>query len=432
MRFRAIVSGLALIFATAACDQVSMSGEDTLRNQTVDVIGSWEGLEETRFEKVLDAYTAKTGVKVRYTGAGADLPALVQTRIAGGVPPGVALVPQPGLAAQLAKSGAIKPVSAAVEQTVARNYAPVWRKLGSVGGTLYGVYFKVSHKSTVWYSRRAFEVVSPAIEPPRTWQHLLSVSQALVAKGKPALSIAGADAWTLTDWFENVYLRVAGSENYDKLANHEIPWTDPTVRTALEELAELFGVQGVVEGGTASALRTDFATSVANVFGDPAKAAMVFEGDFVAGVIDSTTNAFVGGDAALFPFPSINGGAPAVVAGGDMAVQFKDDKATNELMNFLASPESGAVWAGEGGFVSANKNIKANAYADDITRELVRQIIDIGDGIRFDLSDFAPPAFGGTKGAGMLKHMQDFLADPTKIENIVQRLEFDAVRAYAR
>ncbi|MDX8141377.1 extracellular solute-binding protein [Lentzea sp. BCCO 10_0061] len=385
-----------------------------------------------RFEDVLAVFTAKTGVKVRYMAAGDDLPAVVQTRIAGGIPPNIALVAQPGFASQLARSGAIKPAGAAVEQAVAENYAPVWRDLGSFDGKLYGVYFKVSNKSTVWYDRQAFEAVSPMMEMPRTWEEMLSVCRAFAAAGKPAMSIAGADGWTLTDWFENVYLRTAGPENYDKLARHEISWTDPTVRIALEELAKLFGDEELIAGGTAGALKTDFRTSVTSVFGDPARAAMVFEGDFVAGVVGATTNAIVGGDAAFFPFPSVRGSAPAVVAGGDMAVRFKDDEASAELMEFLASPESGVVWAAEGGFMSANRNIQSWAYADDVTRELVRQIIDIGDRARFDLSDLAPTTFGGTKEAGMWREMQDFLADPSRIEETMQRLESGARKARSR
>ena len=47
----------------------------------------------------------------------------------------------------------------------------------------------------------------------------------------PPYSVAGADGWTLTDLFENIYLRTAGPEKYDQLAKHEIKWTDPTVVT---------------------------------------------------------------------------------------------------------------------------------------------------------------------------------------------------------
>ena len=39
-------------------------------------------------------------------------------------------------------------------------------------------------------------------------------------------SIGAADGWTLTDLFENIYLRTAGAEKYDQLTKHEILWTD--------------------------------------------------------------------------------------------------------------------------------------------------------------------------------------------------------------
>ena len=55
------------------------------------------------------------------------------------------------------------------------------------------------------------------------------------------ISVGGGDGWTLTDWFENVYLRTAGSEKYDQLAHHEIKWTDPSVETALTTLKQIWG-----------------------------------------------------------------------------------------------------------------------------------------------------------------------------------------------
>ncbi|GAA3464424.1 ABC transporter substrate-binding protein [Saccharothrix longispora] len=432
MRFNATVAVVAVACALSACGTgTSTGGDGPLAGQAAEVVGTWSGEEQARFEKVLAAFGEKTGAKITYTPAGDELPTVVQTRVSGGTPPSVALVAQPGFAAQLAKSGAIKPVASEVEQAVSEHYAPIWKTLGSVDGELYGVYFKAANKSTVWYSPKAFEDAAVPAAVPGTWDEFLAAGRALADAGKPAVSIAGADGWTLTDWFENVYLRTAGAENYDRLAKHEIPWTDPSVRVALEELAKLFGNQQLIEGGSSGALQTEFPKSVTNVFGDPGKAAMVFEGDFVSGVISSSTDAVVGEDAAFFPFPSVKGSEPGVVVGGDMAVQFKDDEVTKQLMAFLASPESGSVWAAEGGYLSANKSITSDTYPDDVTRELAGQIVDAGDNVRFDLSDLAPAAFGGTKGAGMWKDLQDFLADPTKLDETVQRLEADAAKAYA-
>ncbi|GLZ31801.1 sugar ABC transporter substrate-binding protein [Lentzea sp. NBRC 105346] len=419
---------LTVLAATACSGGAAVTGGGAdLKGQSVEVVGTWSGDEQKSFEKVLAAFKEKTGADVKYTPAGDELPTVLQTRVQGGTPPSVALVAQPGLVAQFVKAGSLKPLSAEVEQAVGSHNAGVWKQLGSVDGKLYGVYFKAANKSAVWYSEKAFAQVGAT--PPKTWDELVTTGKALADTGQAAVSVGGADGWTLTDWFENVYLRTAGPDMYDKLAKHEIPWTDPSVRKALDELAKLWGDRKLIAGDP---LQTEFPKSVIDVFGEPAKAAMVFEADFVASVISTNTKAKVGEDAKFFPFPSVAGSKDAVVAGGDMAVQFKDDKASTELMKFLASPEAGKVWAPLGGFLSPNKDIPADAYPDDVTRDLAKRLVDAGDNVRFDMSDLAPAAFGGTKGAGEWKDLQDFLADPKNADAIIQRLEANAAKAYGK
>ncbi|MEV6712812.1 extracellular solute-binding protein [Lentzea sp. NPDC051208] len=263
-----------------------------MKGARVDVVGPWTGEEQVRFEKVLAAFSERTGVQVGYTGSEVDLTTVVRTRVSGGTPPGVALLSQPGLVAGLAKSGAIKPVSDEVEKAVVEHYAPVWRTLGSAGGKLYGISFKVANKSTVWYSRRAFESASTPVGPPLSWDAFLRTARALANAGKPALSIAGADAWTLTDWFENVYLCTAGGEDYDKLARHEIPWTDRGARGAggAGEALLRSAVDPRRGGGrVADRLRPVGDRRVRRAHA----AAMVREGDFVGGMINSSTSAVV-------------------------------------------------------------------------------------------------------------------------------------------
>jgi alpha-glucoside transport system substrate-binding protein len=428
----AVLAAAAIV--TAACSSGDAAGGSagsaSLQGQTVEVVGTWSGDEQAKFEQVLDAFKAKTGATVTYTPAGDELPTLLQTRLQGGTPPSVALLAQPGLMTQLAKAGSLKPLSAEVDKAVSDNSAAIWKQLGSVDGKLYGVYFKAANKSTVWYSEKSLAAVGAT--PPKTWDEFLTAGKAIVDTGQAAVSIAGADGWTLTDWFENVYLRTAGPENYDKLSRHEIPWTDPSVRKALEVLGQLFGDARLVAGSGSGALQTEFPKSVINVFGDEPKAAMVFEADFVAGVITANTKAKVGEDAKFFPFPSVNGSKPAVVAGGDVAVALKDDAGTKALMEFLASPEAGTVWAQLGGYLSPNKGIASDAYPDDVTRELAKQLIDAGDNVRFDMSDLAPSAFGGTKGAGEWKDLQDFLATPADLDGATKRLEENAAKSFGK
>src|SRR5699024_8475787 len=124
-----------------------------------------------------------------------------------------------------------------------------------------------------------------------------------------------------------------GPAKYDQLTNHEIPWTDPSVKEALEVLASLWSTDLVQPGGD----QRDFPTSVTEVFGADPQAGTVYEGDCVAGNIADDGNSTVGENALFYDFPSVNGSAPAVMGGGDVAVQFTDDEATTALMKYLAS-----------------------------------------------------------------------------------------------
>ena len=58
---------------------------------------------------------------------------------------------------------------------------------------------------------------------------------------------------------------------------------------------------------------TSYQQSVQQAFAAPPAAAMVFEGDFVAGVISGATRAVLGVDAGVFPFPAVGQPGPMVV-----------------------------------------------------------------------------------------------------------------------
>lgn len=402
----------------AAGDLPDLSGE------SMEVAAVWTGDEQAAFEAVLDEFAARTGADVAFTSTGDNISSVLGTRIQGGSPPAVAVLPQPGLLVDFADQGALTPVSQAVADTIDANYAEVWRELGSVDGELYGVWFKAANKSTVWYNVGLFEDAS--VTPPEDWEGLQDAAQTLSAFGVPAYSIGGADGWTLTDWFENVYLRTAGPESYDELARHEIPWTDETVVEALNTLAEVWGERDLIAGNP---LQVSFPDSVAQVFSDPPDAAIVYEGDFVAGVISGETDAVVGEDADFFGFPAIGEGTGGVVGGGDVAVLLDGSDAGQALLQFLAMPDAAEIWAERGGFISPNQNVDTSVYPDDITQRIAMELAE-ADTFRFDLSDLQPSAFGGTPGQGLFKLLQDFLQNPDDAESIAQQLEDAAADAF--
>jgi alpha-glucoside transport system substrate-binding protein len=423
---------VALVMVMAACGGGDLQdngggSEDGGGGEAIDVAAVWTGAEQESFEAVLDAFTEKTGIETTYKPTGDDVGAFLGTQIEGGNPPDVAMLPQPGLLRDLANDGSLIEVGDEAAQALQDNYAPVWSELGSVDGKLYGVYFKAASKSTWWYNTTALE--QAGVQPPADWDEMLQTAQTVNSSGTPWVSIGGSDGWTLTDWFENIYVRTAGEDKYDQLANHEIPWTDESVITALETFGELLKNPDNIAGGPDGALQTDFPTSVTNVFADPPEAATVFEGDFVAGVITDETSAKPGSDFNFFDFPSIDGSAESVVTGGDAAVALTDSDSAQQLLAFLATPEAAQVWAELGGFISPNQAMDTSAYPDDTTRQIAEALVN-AETVRFDMSDLQPAEFGATVGKGLFLRFQDFLKDPEDPQTVAENLEKDAAAAF--
>jgi alpha-glucoside transport system substrate-binding protein len=169
---------------------------------TVSVMAVWSGAEQESFQMVIDGFTELyPNVTVNYTSAGDQLPTVLSTAVQGGNPPSVAVLPQPGLMNDFVGQGVLMPLDFASD-TIEANYSSSWIDLGSVEGTLYGLFFKGANKSTVWYNVPAFN--DAGVTPPTTWDELLQAAGTLNASGVRAYSIGGADGWTLTDLFENI------------------------------------------------------------------------------------------------------------------------------------------------------------------------------------------------------------------------------------
>ena len=427
-RFRlavtAICVGALVVAAAGTASRSKQSGNEAVSGK-LSIIGIWTGPEQKRFQAVLNGFKKLyPNVSVKYTSGGDNTPTILSTAIQGGNPPDLASIGQPGLLRDFANRNAVKPIAFA-RATAAKNYTADWLKLGTVKGKLYGLFFKGANKSTVWYSTSAFKAAGA--KAPATWPALIATANTLRASGTPAFSIGGADGWTLTDLFENIYLRQAGGANYDKLTAHTIPWTHPSVKAALRTMAQVLQSNNMY-GGTSGALQTDFPTSVNNVWAKPPKAAMVLEGDFVPGV--ATTKATAVTDYNVFKFPSIGGSPPAVVGGGDIVVMFKDSAASRALVTYLAGRAAATIAAKYApGFSSPNKNVPASAYKDPLNRATAIQLSHAKT-FRFDLSDLAPSAFGGTVGQGEFKLFQDFLKSPSDVDGIAEQLEAAAKAAY--
>jgi alpha-glucoside transport system substrate-binding protein len=427
-----VLAAFALL--ASACSGGGGGGEPTetqagdLSGQQIEVMAKWTHgtAEQEPFLAVLKAFEDATGADVSYTPAGDEIPTVLGTRIEGGDPPDVAMLPQPGVFRDFAQKGSLEPLEDVVGDQVDADFAPVWRDLGTVDGTLYGLWFKSAPKSFIWYNVGVFN--DAGVQPPTDWDGLMSVAGTIKDFGLPPFGIDGASGWVLSDWFENIYLRQAGGDMYDKLANHEIPWTDPSVKDALTTLKDVVGDDSNLLGGIDGTLQSEFPAAVAQTFASPPKAGMYSEGDFIGGVAQSEAGASPVTDFDVFDFPAIGEPAAAGETAGDVAVMLKDNEASRALMQFLASPEAGEVWAKLGGFTSPNQGVDLSVYPDEISRRIAESLVS-AETIVFDLSDLQPGEFGATAGQGIWGLLQDFVRDPD-VDATAEKLEDAAKAAY--
>jgi alpha-glucoside transport system substrate-binding protein len=428
LAFASLAVPLALI--AAGCGGGGGGGGSTGSSDVkgnVSMTGVWTGDEQKSFQAVLDVCKDQyPNVTVKYNSSGDNTPTVLSTAVQGGNPPDLAAVSQPGLMKDFQKKGALQPLDFA-KTTITDNYPEDFVKLTTIDGKIYGLIFKGANKSTVWYNVKSFD--DAGIDPPKTWDDLIKDGSTIKASGTTPYSVGGADGWTLTDLFENIYLRQAGGDMYDKLSDHTIKWTDPSVKKALTTMGQY--LQGnLVAGGTSGALQTDFPTSVSNVFSDSPKAALVAEGDFVPGVVASSNPLKPVDGYNVFAFPSVDGSEDAVVGGGDTVMMFKDTPASEAIVKCLATPEASEAWAKRGGFSSPNKNLDTSVYPDEITKTTASALATTKV-FRFDMSDLQPAAFGGTVGQGEFKIFQDFLKNPSNVDGVASSLEDSAAKAYA-
>jgi len=397
--------------------------------RTVTMLGIWVGAERDAFMKVLEPFEEATEIRVEFTGT-RDLPAVLTRRVADGNPPDISALPNPGQMQEFAKMEALVDLSEFMDMSKLQDeYAETWIDLGSFEGTVYAIFISADLKSLVWYNPKAF--ADAGYEIPKTWDELMALSDKIAAQGRSPWSIGlesgAASGWPGTDWIEDIMLRTAGPEIYDKWVNHEISWTDSTVKRAWELFGGIARNEEYVYGGSTAALTTNFGEAPDVLFATHPRAYMHKQATFIKSFIlkyDPDLNP--GEDFSFFPFPSIDleYGTPALVA-ADMFAMFKDTPEARALMRYLATAGAQEIWVAQLGKLSANRRVNPNAYPDDLTRKAAK-ILASADTFRFDGSDLMPAAVGsGSFWSGILDYVGG-----EDLDSVLKKIEETAVEAY--
>lgn len=367
---------------------------------TLNVLSLWGGSEEAAFKAVLDAFTAKTGINVKYEADRQTYATTLRSRITGGNPPDIAIIPGIGTLRSFAKDGVLKKVADLGVDTagLTASYPEGFLGAGTVDGELYAVPAKYNNKGTMWYRPDIFKKES--ITPPKTWDEFKAVLTSL--RGKPgAMALGGKSDWNLTDWFENIYIRQAGVAAYDKLFSKDGDWADPTVAATVASMLEVINDDNVV-GGIDAAIGRDWLDAIAQVFKPTPEAAVFYEGGFVGGIATGQTNKDlkIGETIDWFPFPTFGGAEDVTTFGGDVVGALTDTDPAKAFMQYVITPEANTVWAGTGAIVTPHKGVGTDAYPNEL---VVREAESLtgADQIRFDGADLLPAGVAG-EGLGAL------------------------------
>ena len=385
---------IALCLILGAC---SGAREDAV---VVEVFGTYTGVEADRFADSMRPFEERTGIDVRYIGAGAFGPELIDRAREGDLPD-IALFPQPGLLADLTREGKVISLGAQTAAAVDREYPVGMRSVAEVDGQLVGVPYRISINSLVWYPSSAFAALG--YEVPDTWDELESLSSSMKADGFHPWCLGvesfAATGWVSTDWIEDLMLRLHGPEVYDSWVRGEVRFDDERVAEAFEVFSSIVHSVGSGLGGTRAILATPWNRAGDPLFHDQPACLLHRQGSFYESQLPDPDA--VGETIDVFLLPSMSGEAAPILIAGEVAGAFADTTEVEALMAYLASPEAGEAWAQAGGFISPNLAFDDSVYPSDFERNLAR-LYEEAPVVRFDGSDQMPSAVGtGTFWDGM-------------------------------
>ncbi|MEX0848185.1 MAG: ABC transporter substrate-binding protein [Ilumatobacteraceae bacterium] len=423
-RLAALATVLSVSLIAAACggdDETTTTdaagGDKPYAGKVVKIFSSIRDVEADRLEAAWAAYEEETGIDIQHEGSGTFEDDL-KLRVAGGDSPDLAFIPQPGLLATLVGDGKVVPLD--LKADVEANNIGGWVELGTVDGTFYAPPFGANIKSLVWYSPTAF--TDAGYEIPTTWQALLDLSQTIVDDGGTPWCVGaesgGATGWVLTDWTEDIVLRTAGPEVYDKWVAHEIPFNDPAIVAAVDQVGAVVKNDDFVLGGAQSIPSTTFQEA-----GLPLLDGGCFmhrQASFYGNQFPEGTTKGPDGQVNAFYLPTVNADDPKVMLGGGEVIgAFNDRPEVAAVAKFLTSADYANERLKAGNWLSPNKTADISVIEDPLEKQFAELLVG-SDVFRFDASDLMP----GPVGAGSFwSEMVEWVVDAKSTEEALAAIE---------
>jgi alpha-glucoside transport system substrate-binding protein len=339
----------------------------------------------------------------------------------------VAAAPQPGSIPDLADKGeivALEDMGFDIDELNSL-LGESFVALGEYKGKHWGIPTNINLKSMVWYPKDDFDAAGYKV--PTTWDELMALSDQIVADGGTPWCVGfesgGATGWPATDWVEDIMLRTAGADTYDKWWKHEIPFNDPAVKTAVQQFGDVMFKDGYVLGGASNTPDVAFADAPLPMFDEPPGCWLHRQATFIAAQFPETAKSGV--DFDWFPLPPID--QEGTLYGGELTVVGKNANRP-EVVDFLHRFIAKDVQCAMGGVaassrVSPNVEVGADCYVDPILADasvILTDALEKGTG-RFDASDLMPAQVGqGSFWTGMVQYMKD---GPDSVDQVLKDIE---------
>ncbi|SIO52661.1 ABC transporter substrate-binding protein [Paraburkholderia phenazinium] len=271
----------------------------------------------------------------------------------------------------------------------------------------------------MFYRKDLFQKVGIASEP-KTWDEFLDACKKLKAAGITPIAVGGRDAWTLAGWFDYLDLRLNGNAFHQKLMAGEVPYTDPRVKKVYTTWKQL------IDDGYFIDNSLSYDLDAAQPFLFQGKAAMMLMGTFITGGFPANVKPEMG----YFQFPIIDSKVPTAEDGPVESLHIpskaKNKADAHAFLAFVETPEIGAQLATGLGSLSANS--KSPEPEDPISKIGFQILANTKGGIAqfYDRDMTKEMADEGMKG------MQQFISDPSKLDDVLAQLEQTRQRIYKK
>jgi alpha-glucoside transport system substrate-binding protein len=402
--------GAAVATAALAVGTLGL-GAAHAETRTVTIYGGYSAPDAAAFQSELDlAFPASSGIKVEYTSL-ASFDTDITTKIKAGQAPDIALWPQPGgLLAQKANLVPVDQVLGAKYAATVKTFVPGFELLGKdEDGKTYGLPVSANLKSIVFYNPAVFK--ANKWTTPKTQADLDKLASKIKASGKAypwcaGTESGGATGWSLTDWMEELVLKNAGVDVYNKWWKGQVKWSDPRIVKAGKALASTLLAKDQTQGGGKGVASRFFGLAATQGLFQSSKAkgacAMLKQGSFITSFFPDNIKAELAAGnykhVGVFSYPAPAKGYKAVLGGGDTAAVFHNNPAVAAVASYIWSDKLGTKGyaVNASGFLSPHKTFPPKYFVDPLAKQF-QTIFSKASGFGFDGSDQAPPQVNKTE-----------------------------------